>query len=225
MLSSPKSHNSAKMTEVSQVEKATSRTGCTSRKLSSFFDASRHSDYSYATSAAREEARTSCSLSSFPSTSSTSASLSHLHLTPSRPHGSTPLNSTPYSIPAQLSSPNNIRLLGQSERAMAAANPLTTTRGAPVFPLSSAELSSWAKFASEGGIGAALAVRDEEAEDATRDLMFLEGDEIVVLQKLAGNPERYLVSSRRSCRRPETSSLPSRRDPARKLLAASLQRQ
>ncbi|GAA6008765.1 hypothetical protein JCM10207_001715 [Rhodosporidiobolus poonsookiae] len=54
----------------------------------------------------------------------------------------------------------------------------------PVFPLSPLELSRWNRFARKGGIGAARAVVDKVSEDGVKDLMFLEGDQVVVLMDL-----------------------------------------
>lgn len=63
---------------------------------------------------------------------------------------------------------------------------------APSFPLSSAALISWQRFALKGGIGRAVGSQDQEAL-RPEDLMFLEGDEITVLMYLGD--EMYLVSS------------------------------
>ncbi|GAA6055301.1 hypothetical protein JCM3770_004829 [Rhodotorula araucariae] len=61
------------------------------------------------------------------------------------------------------------------------ARPLATH---PVFPLSPLELQRWNRFALKGGIGRARAAVDKVSQDAARDLMFLEGDGIVVLMDL-----------------------------------------
>jgi hypothetical protein len=55
----------------------------------------------------------------------------------------------------------------------------------PVFPLSPADLERWTRFAKKGGIGAARARVDKVSQDGgQRDLMFLEGEEIVILSDL-----------------------------------------
>ncbi|GAA5981620.1 hypothetical protein JCM11641_003919 [Rhodosporidiobolus odoratus] len=60
----------------------------------------------------------------------------------------------------------------------------------PAFPLSSVELSRWVRFSKKGGIGLATAKVDKASEDGQKDLMFLEGDQIVVLMDLGA--EVYL---------------------------------
>ena len=67
----------------------------------------------------------------------------------------------------------------------------TPTVQAPAFPLSPAELGKWSRFAIKGGIGHATAKEDRIAE-GTDELMFMEGDELVVLIDL-GKGE-YIVS-------------------------------
>ncbi|BGP40687.1 hypothetical protein JCM10449v2_004649 [Rhodotorula kratochvilovae] len=57
----------------------------------------------------------------------------------------------------------------------------------PVFPLSPLELQRWNRFAKKGGIGQARARVDKVSEDAVRDLMFLEGDGIVILMDLGAS--------------------------------------
>ncbi|GAA5899074.1 hypothetical protein JCM8208_002997 [Rhodotorula glutinis] len=57
----------------------------------------------------------------------------------------------------------------------------------PVFPLSQVELQRWYRFAQKGGVGRARARVDKVSQDAARDLMFLEGDEVVVLMDLGGS--------------------------------------
>ena len=55
----------------------------------------------------------------------------------------------------------------------------------PLFPLSPADLERWTRFAKKGGIGAARAKVDKVSQDGgQRDLMFLEGEEIVILSDL-----------------------------------------
>lgn len=71
---------------------------------------------------------------------------------------------------------------------------------APVFPLVSSDLAKWERFAQKGGIGSAVATKDQEQLDPS-DLMFLQDDHIVVLLDLGH--DRYLVrvilpNSRRS---------------------------
>ncbi|CEQ41937.1 SPOSA6832_03695, partial [Sporobolomyces salmonicolor] len=61
----------------------------------------------------------------------------------------------------------------------------------PTFPLSPVELQRWVRFSAKGGVGKAVARVDKVSEDASRDLMMLEGDEVVVLMDLGG--ELYLV--------------------------------
>lgn len=68
----------------------------------------------------------------------------------------------------------------------------------PDFPLTAAELSRWTCFGVKGGIGRAEALTDKLAEGA-EELMFLQGDEIVVLLALEGGS--YLVSTIRKVRR------------------------
>ncbi|GAA5897780.1 hypothetical protein JCM6882_000095 [Rhodosporidiobolus microsporus] len=69
-----------------------------------------------------------------------------------------------------------------------AAKPLAQQ---PSFPLSPLELARWNRFAKKGGIGAARARVDKvSADGGVRDLMLLEGDEVVVLMELGG--ESYL---------------------------------
>lgn len=53
----------------------------------------------------------------------------------------------------------------------------------PAFPLAATDLARWVKFAMKGGIGKAVAKADRLA-DLDEDLMFLEGDEVVVLLNL-----------------------------------------
>ncbi|GAA5874491.1 hypothetical protein JCM3774_005734 [Rhodotorula dairenensis] len=54
-----------------------------------------------------------------------------------------------------------------------------------LFPLGPAELERWTRFASKGGIGQARAKVDKASQDdGHRDLMFLEGEEIVILLDL-----------------------------------------
>ncbi|GAA5956103.1 hypothetical protein JCM21900_002594 [Sporobolomyces salmonicolor] len=60
----------------------------------------------------------------------------------------------------------------------------------PTFPLSPVELQRWVRFSAKGGVGKAVARVDKVSEDASRDLMMLEGDEVVVLMDLGG--ELYL---------------------------------
>ncbi|GAA5946712.1 hypothetical protein JCM10213_004663 [Rhodosporidiobolus nylandii] len=60
----------------------------------------------------------------------------------------------------------------------------------PSFPLTPVELSRWNRFARKGGIGTALAKADKVSEDGEKDLMFLEGDRVVVLMDLG--TETYL---------------------------------
>ena len=62
----------------------------------------------------------------------------------------------------------------------------------PDFPLTAADLSRWTRFGVKGGIGLADALNDKLAEGA-EELMFLQGDEIVVLLELEGGA--YLVSN------------------------------
>ncbi|GAA5857652.1 hypothetical protein JCM9279_006477 [Rhodotorula babjevae] len=57
----------------------------------------------------------------------------------------------------------------------------------PVFPLSQVELQRWYRFAQKGGVGRARAKVDKVSQDAARDLMFLEGDEVVVLMDLGSS--------------------------------------
>lgn len=61
----------------------------------------------------------------------------------------------------------------------------------PDFPLTATDLSRWTRFGVKGGIGRAEALTDKLAEGA-EELMFLQGDEIVVLLDLEGGS--YLVS-------------------------------
>ncbi|GAA5864059.1 hypothetical protein JCM1840_000689 [Sporobolomyces johnsonii] len=60
----------------------------------------------------------------------------------------------------------------------------------PTFPLSPVELQRWVRFSAKGGVGKAVARVDKVSEDASRDLMMLEGDEVVVLMDLG--EELYL---------------------------------
>ena len=62
------------------------------------------------------------------------------------------------------------------------------------FPLSPVELQRWTRFAQKGGIGRARARVDKVSQDAAKDLMFLEGDDIVVLMELGA--ATYLVRRR-----------------------------
>ncbi|VDC03245.1 unnamed protein product, partial [Peniophora sp. CBMAI 1063] len=57
--------------------------------------------------------------------------------------------------------------------------------------LDATQLSRWTRFAAKGGIGRATALVDYVAEQA-QDLMFLKGDEIVVLMKLEEGGDVYL---------------------------------
>ncbi|GJN91048.1 hypothetical protein Rhopal_004063-T1 [Rhodotorula paludigena] len=70
----------------------------------------------------------------------------------------------------------------------AAPKPLASV---PTFPLSPAELQRWNRFANKGGIGKAKAKVDRVSEDGERDLMFLQGDMIIVLMELG--EARYLI--------------------------------
>lgn len=54
-----------------------------------------------------------------------------------------------------------------------------------VFPLSPADLSRWSRFGLKGGIGRAEALVDKLAEDPG-ELMFLKGDQVVVLFEQEG---------------------------------------
>ncbi|KZT40376.1 hypothetical protein SISSUDRAFT_966536, partial [Sistotremastrum suecicum HHB10207 ss-3] len=49
--------------------------------------------------------------------------------------------------------------------------------------MDAADLGRWTRFAAKGGIGKCTALKDRVAE-GTQDLMFLAGDEIVVLMQL-----------------------------------------
>jgi len=42
----------------------------------------------------------------------------------------------------------------------------------------------WLRFSDKGGIGKALAIIDKLAESGTDELMFMDGDELVVLMQL-----------------------------------------
>lgn len=75
---------------------------------------------------------------------------------------------------------------------MAVAPFTLATMSMPIFPLSSSELAKWESFAQRGGIGQAKALRDQEAVDADTDLMWLEGDEIIVLAA-DSKSDRFLV--------------------------------
>ncbi|GAA5898280.1 uncharacterized protein JCM6883_000979 [Sporobolomyces salmoneus] len=53
------------------------------------------------------------------------------------------------------------------------------------FPLRPSDLQRWLRFSAKGGIGRARAKVDRVSEDGDRDLMMLQGDEIVVLMELS----------------------------------------
>ncbi|GAA5829356.1 hypothetical protein JCM3766R1_001069 [Sporobolomyces carnicolor] len=54
----------------------------------------------------------------------------------------------------------------------------------PEFPLAPTALQRWIRFSAKGGIGKARAKVDRVSEDGDKDLMMLEGDEIIVLMDL-----------------------------------------
>ena len=58
--------------------------------------------------------------------------------------------------------------------------------------MDASDLSRWTRFAAKGGIGKCTAVKDCVAQ-GNEDLMFIVGDEIVVLMQLDGEGV-YLVS-------------------------------
>lgn len=62
----------------------------------------------------------------------------------------------------------------------------------PEFPLAPTALQRWIRFSAKGGIGKARAKVDRVSEDGDKDLMMLEGDEIIVLMDL--KDQTYLVS-------------------------------
>ncbi|GAA6064401.1 hypothetical protein JCM10212_007139 [Sporobolomyces blumeae] len=70
--------------------------------------------------------------------------------------------------------------------ARPAVNPPTSRvyAGHPTFPLTPVELQRWVRFSAKGGVGRARAKVDRVSEDGDRDLMMLEGDEVVVLMDL-----------------------------------------
>ncbi|GAA5989726.1 hypothetical protein JCM5350_007368 [Sporobolomyces pararoseus] len=57
----------------------------------------------------------------------------------------------------------------------------------PEFPLAPQDLQRWIRFSTKGGVGKARAKVDRASEDGVKDLMMLEGDEIVVLMDLGGD--------------------------------------
>lgn len=75
----------------------------------------------------------------------------------------------------------------------------------PLFPFSPVDLERWQRFASKGGIGKARAKVDKVSQDGgQKDLMFLAGEEIVILLDLGNSsflasPSRpsYLFASSR----------------------------
>ncbi|GAA5864945.1 hypothetical protein JCM8547_004244 [Rhodosporidiobolus lusitaniae] len=87
---------------------------------------------------------------------------------------------TSYSRPPLTASTST---LSSSSTSAAAAKLLSS---APSFPLSPVDLARWNRFARKGGIGTAMARKDKVSEEQGRDLMFLEGDEVVVLMDLGG---------------------------------------
>ncbi|GAA6010405.1 hypothetical protein JCM11491_006307 [Sporobolomyces phaffii] len=60
----------------------------------------------------------------------------------------------------------------------------------PTFPLDPHDLQRWIRFSAKGGVGRAKAIVDRASEDGTKDLMMLEGDEVIVLMDLGS--EAYL---------------------------------
>lgn len=52
------------------------------------------------------------------------------------------------------------------------------------LPLSASALRKWTRFAEKGGIGKAVGKLDKLAEPDTDQLMFMEGEELVVLMQL-----------------------------------------
>ncbi|GAA5947591.1 hypothetical protein JCM3765_000989 [Sporobolomyces pararoseus] len=57
----------------------------------------------------------------------------------------------------------------------------------PDFPLAPQDLQRWIRFSAKGGVGKARAKVDRASEDGEKDLMMLEGDEIVVLMDLGAD--------------------------------------
>ncbi|KAI0033861.1 hypothetical protein K488DRAFT_23383, partial [Vararia minispora EC-137] len=57
--------------------------------------------------------------------------------------------------------------------------------------MDAAQLSRWTRFAAKGGIGKCTALQDCVAEHAD-DLMFLKGDEIIVLVRLEDEKDSFL---------------------------------
>ncbi|GAA5987721.1 hypothetical protein JCM10908_007182 [Rhodotorula pacifica] len=68
---------------------------------------------------------------------------------------------------------------------------MVTPRARPLFPLTPADLERWTRFGLKGGIGQARAKADKASHDGgQKDLMFLEGEVIVILLDLG--QESYL---------------------------------
>ncbi|EIN12699.1 hypothetical protein PUNSTDRAFT_27997, partial [Punctularia strigosozonata HHB-11173 SS5] len=57
--------------------------------------------------------------------------------------------------------------------------------------MDAAELARWTRFAAKGGIGKCTAIQDCVAERPD-DLMFLKGDEIIVLMQIPDDDQVYL---------------------------------
>ncbi|GAA5936703.1 uncharacterized protein JCM15063_001961 [Sporobolomyces koalae] len=60
----------------------------------------------------------------------------------------------------------------------------------PTFPLASQDLERWIRFSAKGGVGRARAIADRVSQDGHKDLMMLEGDEVIVLMDLGD--DQYL---------------------------------
>lgn len=93
---------------------------------------------------------------------------------------------------------------------------------APTFPLSPTELGKWSRFAIKGGIGHAVAKEDRIAEGMDQ-LMFIQGDELVVLIDL-GKGE-YVVSPALSPSPSSTPAVASRLEPAPRASAQKMLKQ
>ena len=115
-------------------------------------------------------------------------------------HGSPRTTSSPSSPshartqPLPGHSPAHSRMASQPTTPPPPLPPASTAKpvaALPVFPLSQVELQRWYRFAQKGGVGRARAKVDKVSQDAARDLMFLEGDEVVVLMDLGASS--YLV--------------------------------